>query len=531
MRFHTLGPLQVHDDDGLLPVGGPRERRILAALLLGRDRVVPLHQLVAAVWDGDPPVTAATQVRNQVSRLRRSWSATVPRPAEVLVTDGNGYRIRLDGHTLDLVAYEQQVTQARAAARAGDIESALRLLRSALALWRGPAFAGVGGSVVDAAADRLEQHRLSVAEECLGHELALGRHEHVADEAAALVAAHPFREHLVHHLMSALYRSGRQVDALAAYQRYARRLRDELGLDPVPGLRTLHEAILRRSVDVGPPTVPAPRDASASATTTPSPPRQRTVGSRFGSGPPVRTRPAELPADVADFSGRARETAALDEFLAECRERERGVHIVVVTGGAGTGKTALVTHWAHRASAGFPDGQLHVDLHGHSRRPAMRPIDALRTVLRALGADLEATPTDLDDAARLYRSLLAGRRILLVLDDASSCEQVRPLLPGTPGSVVLVTSRDALTGLVASHGARRLTVGPMEMDEALELLGHVVDESRLRRDPQGTRRLVEACSYRPPDLRVAASHLGDQPHRSVADYAAELRDRGRTAAP
>jgi DNA-binding SARP family transcriptional activator/tetratricopeptide (TPR) repeat protein len=521
VEFKVLGPLQVHGDKGPLPVRGHRDRRILVVLLLNHDRLVPLDQLIRAVWDDNPPATAGTQVRNRVSELRRSWTAAMTKPDEVLITESNGYLLRLNGHTLDLAVYERRVNAAREAMRSDDRPAALRLLRAALGLWRGPAFAGVGGTVIDAASARWEEHRLSVLEECLGHELALGRHEFIVDEVVALAKEHPFRERFVHHLMLALYRSGRQADALTGYHQYAELLRDELGLDPGPELRKLHEAILRRSPDIGLPANPA-QQPSPPAAETPAPP---------GAGPaPVLTRPAELPADVVDFSGRVREIATLDKLFAEGRERSRGVQIIAITGTAGVGKTALALHWAHRVAEQFPGGQLHVNLGGHSQGAPMRPIDALTTMLRALGVNAEQTPFELDDAARLFRSLLAGRQVLLMLDNAVSAEQVRPLLPGTSGSVVLVTSRDRLTGLVASHGARRLALEPLSTAEALELMRQILGESRMSSDPTATERLVQACAALPLALRIAAANLDSEPHRSVADYAAELRDGDRLAA-
>lgn len=531
MEFRVLGPVQVHDDHGPLPVRGSREQRILALLLLNHDRLVPLDQLVRAVWDDTPPATAGTQVRNRVSELRRTWAAAVSRPDGVLITESNGYLLRLKGHTLDLAEYESRVTEAREVMRTGDRRAALRLLRSALGLWRGPAFAGVGGGVIDAASARLDEHRLSVTEDCLGHELELGSHKLIVDEVAALAEEQPFRERFTHILMLALYRSGRQADALVGYQKYAAVLREELGLDPGPGLRKLHEAILRRSSEIDAPATKPDSEPSTPAAGVPAPPDQQieTVRPAFRQST-VLTRPAEVPADLVDFSGRVREVAALDKLFMEGRERRRGVRIIAITGTAGVGKTALAVHWAHRVAAQFPDGQLHVDLRGYAQGPSMRSIEALATMLRALGVSVEQTPIELEDAARLFRSLLAGRQVLLMLDNAVSAEQVRPLLPGTSGSVVLVTSRDRLTGLVASHGARRLALNPLGTAEALELMRRMLDKSRVDSQPEATERLVRVCASLPLALRIAAANLDSEPHRSVAEYVAELRDGDRLAA-
>ncbi|BCL12356.1 AfsR/SARP family transcriptional regulator [Micromonospora sagamiensis] len=532
MRFHVLGPLQVLSDDALLPVRGAREQRILAMLLLNADQPVALGYLINAVWDDNPPTTAATQVRNRVSRLRRSWRSATTRPEDTLRTVGNGYLLQLAGHGLDVRDFERHVSSAREAAGADDREEAARLLRAALGCWRGPALYGIGGEAVTAAATLLEERRLLVTEECLGHELATGRHQQLVVELSALVHTHPLRERFTHHLMLALYRSGRQADALACYQRYLGVLRDELGLDPSPELQTLHQAILRRSPAIDPPVGWRPEPvgpAPAVVTPTAAAPVGRARTTAPAAGAPV-ARPAEIPADLVDFTGRVRELDALDALLPARNEPPAsGMSIIAITGTAGVGKTALAVRCAHRVAVRFPDGQLHVNLRGYSPTSPMPPIEALTTMLRALGVGAGHVPGQPDEAARLFRSMLAGRRVLLVLDDARSAEQVRPLLPGSSGCLVLVTSRNRLDGLVASHGARRLTVEPLGEDDAVELLGRILGPHRVANERKDASRLAHACALLPLALRIAAANLDSEPYRPIAAYVDELHRGDRLA--
>lgn len=550
MQFQILGPLQVLANNVPLPVRGSREQKILATLLLHADQPVPLEHLVNAVWDDNPPATAATQVRNRISGLRKSWSSAIEQPCSLLTTEGNGYLLRLKGHDLDLRNLEHQVSSAREAAGADNREEAARLLRAALGYWRGPTLYGIGGDAVTAAATLLEERRLLVTEECLSHELALGRHQQLIIEISALVRVHPFRERFTHHLMLALHRSGRQADALACYQRHTRILRDELGLDPSPELKALHEAILRRSPAIDLPariavtqpvrsraaptqqarsrtaTQPAPAAVSPTPADLPDPPA--TPAQDPGA---AAFLPAEVPADVVDFTGRVRELDALDAFLPPGNgPLSGGMSIIAVTGTGGAGKTALAVRWAQKVAMRFPNGQLHVNLQGYSQGPPMQPIEALATMLRAVGVGADNVPVELDEAARLFRSMLADKRMLIVLDNVRSAEQIRPLLPGSSGCLVLVTSRNRLAGLVASHGARRLTVDPLSEDEAVELLGRILGRPRIANEPQAASRLAQACAFLPLALRIAAANLDGEPHRSIAGYVDELHRGDRLAA-
>ncbi len=520
LQFEILGPLRVVAGGTSLVLSGRREQTILGMLLLHADRLVPMSRLISAVWDDGPPLTAATQVRNRISVLRKSLAAVVEQPDDVLVTEGDGYRLRLRGHELDLASFEQTVSSARAAASAGDRAEAVRLFRQALGYWRGEALAGLNGAVVDAARAGLEERRLAVTEECLGLELALGRHGGLVAELSELVEAFPFRETLVQYLMLALYRSGRQADALACYSAHVRGLREELGLDPSSQLGALHEAILRRSSAVEAP-VPygvgdrTPLAAAAGPAT---------------DGSPAPSLPAGLPADLIDFAGRTAEIAELDTLMPGAAvSAAGGVRIVVMSGTGGVGKTTLAVHWAHKAASRFPDGQLYINLRGFD--PAGRattPAEAVRSFLDALDVPAQRVPRGLDAQTALYRTLLAERRMLVLLDNARDAEQVRPLLPGTPGCLVLVTSRNQLTGLIVDAGAVPLPLDLLDADEARELLARRLGTDRIAAESAAVEEIIERCARLPLALAIAAARAAIQPGLSLAVLAAELghlRDR------
>jgi hypothetical protein len=376
-------------------------------------------------------------------------------------TGAAGYSIRVGRDEMDALVFDRMVADARAA---GDA----KLMREALALWRGPALAGLGhtGPLALGAAG-LEEKRLAALEDCLDLELAAGRDESVIAELSTLVAAHPLRERLVGQLMTALHRAGRTAEATAVYADLSARLADELGIDPGAELRRVYDSIR-------------------------------------GTAPGNAMRPAQLPADVSAFAGRTGELARLDRVLAS-GPAGGTVLISAIAGTAGVGKTALAVHWAHRVRNRFPDGQLHVNLRGYAPTEPMRPLDALAQFLRALGVPAEAIPTDVDQAAAMYRSALAGKRALVLLDNAASADQVRPLLPGDDASLVVVTSRDQLDQL----GAGRLTLDVLAPDEARDLLVRVLGERRVRAEPEAADELAKLCGYLPLALRIASANLAD----------------------
>ncbi|MFD5084952.1 BTAD domain-containing putative transcriptional regulator [Kitasatospora sp. NPDC058406] len=499
MEFRILGPLEVWTDDGRRArTEGAKQERMLGTLLLNAGAVVPVARLVDAVWGDEPPATAHRQVRNLAGLLRRKLAAAQDGPP-VLLTDGPGYRIAPNGHQVDALTFAHRVSVARRLAEHGEPAAAVEEFRSALGLWRGPVLDGLSGSLVAASSVALNELRLTAWENCLDLEAELGRHRQTVPELTALVAEHPLRDRLVTQLVRALHRAGRQADGLAAYRRFARQLADELGLDPGPELQLLHQELLKD----GP--APAAR-----------PPRTRQQV----------PRPAQLPPALATFVGRRAELGALDGLAdpAGSAGSVGAAGIGVVTGGAGTGKTALAVHWAHQARERFPDGQLHVNLRGFAFGPPLAPDEALARFLRALGTDRERIPGTVDESAALYRSLLADRRVLVLLDNARNAEQVRPLLPGSAGSLALVTGRDGLAGLTACDGARRLVLDVLPQPDAVELLARIAGADRTRAEPRAAAELAAACGHLPLALGIAAGRLAERPHRTLVEHAAELRD-------
>jgi DNA-binding SARP family transcriptional activator/tetratricopeptide (TPR) repeat protein len=494
MEFRVLGPLEVRAGGQVIDVGGPRQRRILAALLLYPNRAVSLSYLTEVAWDDDPPATARRQVQNRLATLRRLLN---PAGGSIAVRDG-GCLVRVEPGGLDSIAFAELAERGRAAADP-------KLLREALRLWRGPALSGLDGTVLEREVTGLEERRLTVLEECLELELAEGGHNRIVAELRTLVAEHPLRERFVGLLMVALYRCGRQAEALAAYADAAGRLADDLGIDPGPELRRLHRAVLREEPCLAPPAPPAPPVKSAAGSVAPS----------------------QLPADVSGFTGRTSELVWLDHVLSD-GQTERAPVVSVISGTAGVGKTALAVHWAHRVRDGLGDGQLYLNLRGHARGGPVRPIDALTSLLRGLDMAPERIPPALDDAAALYRSLLADRRVLVLLDDAANAEQVRPLLPGGAANVVLITSRGNCAGLVARDGARRIRLRTFERDEAYDLLTRALGAERVAAEPAATAELASLCAYLPLALRIAAANITDG--ATIAGYAEQLTGGNRLAA-
>src|SRR6266545_4743776 len=395
MELQILGALQAHVRQRL-PLAGQRQQRLLAGLLLVPNRVAPLSYLVDAVWDDDPPATAKRQLQNSISALRPLLDDGPAAPA--ILSDGPGYRLRVAPHQLDALQFADRIAEAQAlVARHNPVEAA-DLMRSALDLWQGPALAGIDGRVVRAGALRLDEQRQAAIEQCVDLELAVGRHAELVGELAELVANHPLRERLVGQLMLALYRTGRQADALRIYHLSCQRLADELGLDAGPALRQLHTAILCNDSSVA-----APKDV---------PQRIEVMSRPEMPAPPPTPTPAQLPPDVPGFTGRDPELARLDA-LVEAAGGERPAAVVfisAVSGTAGVGKTALAVHWAHRVADLFPDGQLYVNLRGFDQAGTPTdPADALRGFLDALDVPAHRIPTDLSARVGLYRSLLARR--------------------------------------------------------------------------------------------------------------------------
>lgn len=495
LEFGVLGPLQVLADGRQLVIGRKGMRGLLAMLVLEANRVVPIDEIVDSLWADEPPATARTIVHGYVSRLRRMLEQADPAGSARILTTPPGYQLAVDPWRLDFHRARQLVSSARG--KPAPIRA--QLLRESLGLWRGQVLADVPGEPVTT---DLEELRLAAVEERIEAELELGRHLELVGELRQLVNEYPFRERLVGHMMRALYRSGQRADALEAYQRFHRRVVDELGIDPGPGLRVLHEQVLRDD--------PALSSAGP-AETAPMPPRPGVVV------------PAQLPAAASGFIGRDEELAWLDRL---CDSRDlAATTIAVVNGAPGIGKSELAVTWGHRRAEQFPDGLLFASLNGFAPdREPVEPAEVLARFLLALGVPADGLPRDLDDRVGLYRSVLAKRRVLVVLDDAWDPEHVRLLLPPGAGSVVLVTSRRRLEALVVSNGARMLTLDTLSEEESVRLVDEVVGKPLSDQEPMAIRMLVELCGNLPLALRIAAAKLMFSPEWTVEALVAQLSD-------
>jgi DNA-binding SARP family transcriptional activator len=505
-EFCLLGPFAVRIGGAAVTVQRGKQRALLAALLLNPGRAVSLDHLAETLWGPDPPPSARVTIQNYVMRLRKALGAA---GNSRITTLPAGYAIRAEPGELDVTRFEDLLSAAMSAAREGRWQDAAERAHSAVALWRGDPLADIGsGLLAEREVPRLAEMRLQALETRYEADLHLGRHADVITGLQRLTACHPLRERLHAQLMLALYRDARQAEALAVYQRARQVLVTELGTEPGPGLRELHQQVL-----AGDPALALRRAAAGK-----------------DAGPVLSGPPRELPAGVPHFTGRAGPlaalTAVLDRSQAECPGT---VVISAISGTAGVGKTALAVHWAHQVAERFPDGQLYVNLRGYDPSGApVPPAEAVRGFLDALGVVASHVPAGPQAQAGLYRSLTAGKRMLILLDNARDAAQVRPLLPGSAGCLVLVTSRSQLTGLAAADGARLLTVDVLTDPEARALLSHRLGAGRVSAEPAAAAELTALCARLPLALNIAAARAAARPDRSLAAVAAALRDeRGR----
>ncbi|WP_371501882.1 NB-ARC domain-containing protein [Kitasatospora sp. NBC_00374] len=499
LRIAVLGPLRAWRADRELDTGTAQQRAVLAALALRGGQVASVPELVEGLWGWDPPASAAVALRNHVSRLR-SVLESDPRSPQALVSVAGGYALRLADGALDVARGELLAAEAERARAAGDLDRAARQLTEAIALWDGIPLTGVPGDYAERQRDRLTERRLALLETRLELELELGRHAQAVPELTALADEHPMREQLRALQMTALYRSGRQAAALAGYERTRRLLAEELGVDPGPELVDLHRRILcsDRALAAPEPVAIAPVTHLVSAQ--------------------ALLVPAQLPFDVADFTGREGHAAELVALL----ERPAAT-VCVVHGMGGVGKTTLAVHAAHHARDHYTDGQLYTDLCGASTDPA-DPHTVQEQILRALGVPAENIPAGPAERSALYRSRLAGRRLLILLDNAADTEQVEPLLPGASECAVLITSRNPLPCLPVTG---RTALEPFSEPEALALLSRIAGPERLLSEPDAAAGLVRACGLLPLAVRIAASRLAARPRWSIGALADRLTDRAR----
>jgi DNA-binding SARP family transcriptional activator len=502
VEFCLLGPLTVRCGGAALAVPRGRQRAVLAALLLRANHVVSSDELAEALWGADWPASARVSVQNYVMRLRHTLGPAGSR----IATQPHGYLIAVNDGELDIARFEVLLGEARAAAREGRWVEAASAAAAALALWRGEPLADADSDLLTAReAPRLGELRLQAAETRIDAELHLGRPGEVIGELRQLAAAQPLRERLHALLMLALYRDSRQAEALAAYRQARAVLAEELGTEPGPELQQLHQQILAADPALALTVVATPAAASGA-----------------GPGGPA---PRQLPAAVAGFTGRAAELVALTAMLDEARAGAPGTVVISAIGGtAGVGKTALALHWAHQIADRFSDGQLYVNLRsfGPSSSPAT-PAEAIRGFLDALGVPPGRIPPAPEAQAGLYRSLLADKRMLIVVDNARDEQQVRPLLPASPASLVLVTSRSQLSGL-AADGAQLINLDVLSHGEAVHLLAARLGAARAAAEPAAVDRIASLCACLPLALAVAAARAAASPRFPLAALAAELAD-------
>ncbi|MCP3803400.1 transcriptional regulator [Allokutzneria sp. A3M-2-11 16] len=482
LRIGLLGNFEVTTRDGAKVTPTGKQRVLLASLALRRGRTVSVEEITERLWGDGPPAASATTVRGHVKRLRQAL--VVDRADSVIQSIDGGYRLEVDREALDVCAFDLLVQRA---AETDDPDAEAELLRTALNLWRGPALADVPcESLHREVVPALEEQRRQALHRRIELDLAAGRLAGLVAELHTVVAEDPLQERFWAQLMLALCRAGRPAEALTQYERCREVLAGQLGVDPGPRLRELHGRVLAED-----PALIRARDRVEI------------------------TVPRQLPSEVTPFVGRAQEIAALDGVLAE----RRGSGVVVVDGPAGSGKTALVTRWAHRVLGEFPDGQLYCDLGGFGPEAPTDPFTALGTLL--LGMGTRDLPPCAGSRSAALRSAVAGRRVLLVLDNARDAEQVRPLLPGN-GVLTVITSRNQLRALVAGGGARRITVEELAEEETAELLTALLG--------QDARELAAVATGLPFVVRLLAERadrLGDVP---LAEFTAGMREDATRAA-
>ncbi|GAB1511093.1 hypothetical protein JCM33774_31350 [Actinophytocola sp. KF-1] len=485
--FRILGPLQVTIRDKIVRVGRNRQLTVLAVLLINANKVVPVSALIDAVWSAAPPATAEKQIQTCVWRLRIAFKAAGA-PTDLVETVQGGYRIRLGDNDLDAHLFERAVRRARDLVAANDLAAASAEYRRALSMFQGQPLADLPSAGVQAVAARWEERRFSVLEERLDVELALGQHAELISELKPLVAEYPLRERLCAQLMTALYLSQRRAEALAVYRASRTALVNNLGLEPGARLQDLHRRII-----AGEPVTHAQH------------PRPRQAAGKI---------PEQLPADIADFTGRR---DLLDQIVRDLRTGgSRGV--IALVGPGGIGKTTLAVHAGHRVREHFPDGQIFLNLRG-SEDP-MPPEEALQFLLDALGVPEQRTIGALDGRAALFRSLTASKRLLIVLDDVADAAAYEALLPNGE-SAVICTAR---TSILEIPGVRDHRVGGLPPAEAVELLTSLVGVERVAGDRQAAHRIVELCGYFPLAIRASAARLRARPAQRLAQFLDRLRD-------
>ena len=495
VRIGLLGPVRAWLDNSEVPVGPPRQQALLAVLATNANQVVSKSELIDAIWGTEPPASANGSVHTYVAGLRRALEPA-RKSFQVLVSAGSGYTLQLDPYDIDAEQFTQRRQAARRMLATGDREGALAELDRALRLWAGTPLGSVGGPFADIERQRLLELRLDVVEERADVLLGLNRSGELVSELTRMLDDNPLRESTRALLIRALHQQGKKAEALAIYRSGAKLLDDRLGVEPGPVLRQLHDTLL--DVDT-----PVERPNS------------------------LRVVPSQLPHDTRRFTGRGEELRRLDGLLPAVGESTAGGTVVITTieGTAGIGKTSLAVHWSHQVRASFPDGQLYLNLRGFdvTDKP-VSPHDALFTLLSAFRVPSEKIPGTTRERSTLLRDIMSGRRLLIVLDNAVSTEQVTPLLPANQSCVVLVTSRNRLDGLVATGDGRQLTLGLFDDVDSAALLASYLDQDRIEEERVAFEELLKLCAGLPLALSIVGARAWCSPNLPLAQFVDELRD-------
>ena len=498
MQYCLLGPLRVADDARTYTPTAPKIRQVLALLLLNGNQLVPVSTFIEELWGEEPPASALTTLQTYIYQLRKLFGdgRTAHSDGGFLITRPAGYIARVLPGELDVPLFDDRVEQSRTSAEKGDPDHVARMLREAFMLWRGPALVDVPkGPVLQARATFLEESRVSALERRIDADLQLGRHGDLIGELRVLISANPLREAFYAQLMLALSRCGRRSEALHVYQSLRRVLIEELGIEPSQRVQHLQRALLTADSSLDP-----------------------VFREQLRLFSPGVVAPAQVPADTADFTDRRRELEQVRDLLTSSAAGHGSVAVGVITGPPGIGKTALSIRAAHQLRPRFPDGQLYADL-GASADPCQ----VVGSFLRGLGVPGDQMPHDLAERSKQFRTWTADRRILVLLDNAESAAQVRPLLPGGPRCAVLVTSWRQLRGLA---GAEAIQLGPLDLDKGVEFLAGLIGRPRVYADTEGARKVVTLCDRHPLAIRAAGAKLAIRPDCSLRVLAERLHDPG-----
>lgn len=505
MEFRVLGPLEIRDGERELTPLAPKLREVLALLLLRHNQIVPMNALIDELWGENPPRSALSTLQTYVYKLRKIFHAVnETTDGFTLVTKPAGYRAAIAPERIDAYGFEQLVKNGNAALEDGDVREAARSLAQALALWRGPALADVDtGELLAAYVTRLNESRVRALELRVEADMRLGRHRELISELRELAVSFPLHEGFHAQLMLALHRAGRRPEALEVYQSARASLIGELGIEPGAALRDLQRMILSDTHPLTPEPEPEPTQTPAA----------------IPGASPRPMRPAQVPPDISDFSGRSVATEQVRRHLTVGGEQRAAVRITLITGMVGVGKTALAAHAAHQVSDAFADGQLFADLRGSSDEP-VSPGEILGEFLRAAGVAPAHIPQAPGERSRMFRSWSRDRSLLVVLDDAAHASQVQPLLPASPACGVVITSRSVLPGLA---GTRTVELGMLDVTESIELLSCIVGRARIDDEPAAAGELMKLCGYLPLVIRAAATRLTSSPVWPLAEVVQHLR--------